>query len=79
MEQDENKVLGYFLIWIAIHLLFLLVFSDGMFSSENMGTDNFWPFCGDEGNYDITEFLFYTIVPPLVFFIIYLFASEEGE
>ena len=78
MDQDEKKGLGCLLTWVAIHLCFLLIMSDGIFSSENMGTDNFWPFNGSD-TYDITEFLFYTIFPFLLLIIIHLFTSKEGE
>lgn len=66
-----KKSMAFYLAWILLHLGLLLIGSDGIFNSDNMGSDNFYPFDGGDckycqpylGNYDITEFLVYTIFP----------------
>lgn len=57
--------MGWYLTWVLLHLGFLLIASDGIFEESNMGTDHFWPVgrFADIEDYDITEFLVYSIFP----------------
>ena len=69
-----RKVMGWYLAWVVLHLGILLIASDGIFDGSNMGSDMFWPFGGSyfyDGieNYDITEFLVYTIFPLAILII----------
>jgi len=77
-----KKASGYYLAWILLHLGILLIASDGIFKDSNMGSKTFWPFGRladfDETNqYDITEFLIYTIFPFAIIFVISLFRKSQ--
>lgn len=71
-----KKAMGWYLAWIMLHLFFLLALSDGPFDGNNMdGSRDFWPFgrsaeFDEIAQYDITEFLFYTIFPLAILIII---------
>ena len=74
-NQNLKRTIGWYLAWVFLHFFFLLALSDGPFYEGNMnGSRDFWPF-GRYANfdeieqYDITEFLFYTIFPIAFFFI----------
>ena len=59
-----SKEIGSYLIWVAANLVILLVFGKIRFDS-----DDFYPFSdGFEyiSDYDISEFLTYTIIPLLI-------------
>ena len=69
--QFLKKAKGWYLAWVLLHLGFLLIASDGVFGENNMGSQYFWP-TGEDADlddYDITEFLFYTIFPLAVLII----------
>ena len=85
-REDEkhikvNQKMGFYLIWILIHLTFLLIFSNGIFDNDNSnnGISDFWPFNRNARlrNYDITEFLVYTIFPLIFFLIINLTKKKK--
>jgi hypothetical protein len=71
-----KKALAFYIFWLYVHLVFLGAFSTGIFNSANMGFSNFWPFNGDIGVYDITEFMVYT-GPPLFFIILFGLTHHE--
>ena len=64
-----NKEIGNYLIWVAVNLVVLLVFGTLKF-----GYRDFYPLDGfDElQDYDISEFLAYTIIPFIVILAIKL-------
>jgi len=68
-----RKAMGWYLAWVVIHLGVLLIASDGIFDSSNMGGRKFYPFGShyslDIDDYDITEFLVYTVFPLAVLVI----------
>ena len=68
----SNKEIGNYLIWVAVNLFVLLVFGTLRF-----GYGDFYPLGGfDEiSDYDISEFLAYTIIP----FIIILAVKLKKE
>ena len=74
--QFLRQAMGWYLTWILLHLAFLLIFSDGIFDGDNShdGFDDFWPFNWKSRlrDYDITEFLVYTIFPLAILIIISL-------
>jgi len=78
-----KKAMIWYLLWIMPHLFFLLALSDGLFDKKNMdGSRDFWPFgnsaeFAEIGQYDITEFLFYTISPLIVLVIISMIRSNQ--
>lgn len=72
-----KKCTGWYLAWVMIHLSLLLIFSDSIFA-EKYSVDPFWPF-GHEfqsstslSDYDIREFLVYTLFPLFLLVIISL-------
>lgn len=64
--QFLKKSMGWYLAWILLHIALLLIGSDEIFSKGGHWND-FWPFTNRDGNgvgdYDIREFLVYTIFP----------------
>lgn len=78
-----KKAMGWYLAWIMLHLFFLLALSDGPFNGNNMdGARDFWPFgksaeFDEIAQYDITEFLFYTIFPLAILVIISMVRSNK--
>lgn len=65
--------MGWYLAWVILHLGLLLVRSDAIFT-DGSDTDDFWPFMsssydGGLGEYDIREFLVYTIFPLAILII----------
>jgi len=72
-----NKEISSYLIWVAVNLFVLLVLG-----SLEFGYGDFYPF-GNNGfadfkDYDITEFLTYTIIPLLIILAI-KFGKDEKE
>lgn len=79
-----RKAMGWYLAWVVLHLGLLLIGSDGIFDGDNMGSDMFWPigggyWYGGIGEYDITEFLVYTIFPLAILFILSMVRSQNNE
>ena len=81
-SKEESVLAGFFLnrnariylLYVAINISLLLIFSDNIFGNKNSSDNVFWPFGSSSlGEYDITEFLFYTIVPPV---ILYFWGSQ---
>ncbi len=76
----SRTALIWYCIWVVLHLGLLLIGSDGIFDSSNMrGMDDFFPFNykSDVEDYDITEFLVYTLFPLLIMFIAYLVKTNK--
>lgn len=76
----SRTALIWYCIWVVLHLGLLLIGSDGIFDSSNMrGMDDFFPFNykSDVEDYDITEFLVYTLFPLLIMFIAYLIKTNK--
>jgi hypothetical protein len=79
-----RKAMGWYLAWVVLHLGLLLIGSDGIFESNNMGAKRFWPFgrlsdFDEVDYYDITEFLVYTIFPLAILFIISMVRNNNNE
>ena len=80
-----RKAMGWYLAWIMLHLFFLLALSDGPFDGKNMdGSKDFWPFgkyaeFDEIAQYDITEFLFYTIFPLAILIIISMVRNNREK
>lgn len=77
--QFLKKAMGWYLAWVLLHLGLLLIGSEGIFDGRNMGSDDFWPFNYKSRvrDYDITEFLVYTIFPIVILFIISMVKSDD--
>ena len=69
----SNKKKGNYLIWVAVNFVFLLALGDLSF-----GNGNFYPFRGFDRvwDYDISEFLLYTVAPLLIILAIKLRKEE---
>lgn len=81
---DLRKAVGWYLAWVILHLGLLLIGSDGIFKSDNMGANRFWPFGGisdfdDLEYYDVTEFLVYTVFPLAILFIFNMIRNNTNE
>ncbi len=82
--QFLRKAMGWYLAWVVLHLGMLLIGSDGIFKGSNMGSKRFWPFndcyhCDGLGDYDITEFLVYTIFPLAILIIWSMVRTQKKE
>lgn len=78
--QFLKKAMGWYLAWVVLHLGILLIFSDSVFGTGSRWMDNFVPFSsGSEINeYDIREFLVYTIFP-LAILIIWSMVRSQSD
>ncbi len=81
--QFLRKAMGWYLAWVVLHLGILLIASDGIFKGNNMGATNFWPFGSyyylEISEYDITEFLVYTIFPLAILIIWSMVRSHNQD
>jgi len=81
-SSDDNifkKVIGWFLVWVALHLIILLTFSKNIFvTGYDWIMDDFVPFSkkGKIEAYDFREFLVYTITP-LIFIVIWKISRKS--
>ena len=75
-----RKMIGWYLAWVVLNLSVLLIFSDAIFT-DGSDTDAFFPFGSAYNNgieeYDIREFLVYTLLPLAVLIIIGLVRDDE--
>ena len=81
MTISQAAIIWYCVL-VVLHLGLLLIGSDGIFDSSNMGgADDFFPFNYKSRveYYDITEFLVYTLFPLLIMFIVYLVKINNQE
>lgn len=69
--QFLKKAMGWYLAWVVLHLGILLIFSASVFGTGSSFMDKFVPFSeGSEiDEYDIREFLVYTIFPLAILII----------
>jgi hypothetical protein len=79
--QFLRKSMGWYLAWVLLHLALLLIGSEGVFDSSKMGSDDFWPFNYKSKlrEYDISEFLVYTIFPFAILVIRGLIKSDDQK
>lgn len=82
--QLLRKAMGWYLAWVVLHLGLLLIGSDGIFDGSNMGSREFWPLgkyadFDDVDDYDITEFLVYTIFPLAILIIWSMVRSQNQD
>ena len=69
-RSNDRIILGIYIFWIVINLVFLIV---GFTTGSEFYHKGFFPFTGYLGSqiglnsYDGSEFLFYAIVPVLIF------------
>jgi hypothetical protein len=73
---QNKKLIGIYTLWFTLHLVILII----TWGTEYYDTDKiFWPFQRSSlfGTYDLTEFLFYTIVP--IFLIIGIYFLSQSK
>jgi hypothetical protein len=72
----SKKIIGFYLIWFLFH--FILLLTNWKTSDAN---EHFYPFSkyGDIRDYDLTEFLFYTLIPLIALVIFNLFKKPRGN
>ena len=82
--MKDRFVKGGYLLWVVVQLVSLMVFPEtfknvgGMFH-QHLRTE-FFPFTSSYvGWYDITEFLFYIIVPVLIYYAIGFLRPQPEE
>ncbi|MBC7920525.1 MAG: hypothetical protein H7Z75_05485 [Ferruginibacter sp.] len=72
--KPPKKALAFYVCWLYCHLVFLGVFSSGMFRSVNFSS--FWPFSGEIQAYDVTEFMVYTGIPLFCILVFGLYKND---
>lgn len=75
--QFLKKSIGWYLAWVLLHLAFLLIGADSIIS----GRSEFYPFSkfSDISDYDIREFLVYTIFPLVCLLIISMVQTPQTK
>ena len=75
LPPQVRKILGYFIGWAFIHLVFL---SLGWSGKKH---DDFWPFgfYGLIESYDMSEFLVYVLGPIVIFYVLFLIFNANLE
>ena len=75
--QFLKKSIGWYLAWVLLHLAFLLIWADNIISDGW----RFYPFSesSDITDYDIREFLVYTIFPLVCLLIISMVITPQAE
>lgn len=75
--QFLKKSIGWYLAWVLLHLAFLLIWADNIISDGW----RFYPFSesSDITDYDIREFLVYTIFPLISLLIISMVITPPSE
>lgn len=75
--QFLKKSIGWYLAWVLLHLAFLLIWADNIISDGW----RFYPFSesSDITDYDIREFLVYTIFPLVCLLIISMVQTPQTE
>ena len=75
--QFLKKSIGWYLAWVLLHLAFLLIGADSIISDGW----RFYPFSesSDITDYDIREFLVYTIFPLISLLIISMVITPQAE
>jgi len=77
--QFLKKAMGWYLAWVLLHLGLLLIAADEVISSY-LPNDKFYPFSetSKAENYDIREFLVYTIFPLAILIIWSMVRSQSN-
>jgi hypothetical protein len=82
--QFLKKTMSWYLAWVLLNLGLLLIAADSIFGKSfryyEFQNGRFWPFSEDSkvGNYDIREFLVYTIFP-LAILVIWSIARAQSN
>ncbi len=85
VEEEKNSLnsqilresIGWYSAWVIVHLGCLLIGSDAIFT-DGYKTDGFWPFGdGSISEYDIREFLVYTLFPLAILYAWSMFRSNK--
>jgi RNA polymerase subunit RPABC4/transcription elongation factor Spt4 len=77
--QFLRQAMGWYLAWVLLHLGLLLIGAESIIG-DSYHSDKFWPFSerSEVENYDIREFLVYTIFP-LAILIIYSMVNNQDK
>lgn len=73
--QISKQIIGFYLLWFLIQLILLLV----NWNASSSANKYFWFFSkgSDLNDYDLSEFILYTVVPLIVLIIINLFRKPK--
>lgn len=76
-KEFLKQAMGWYLAWVLLHLGFLLIGADSILSDGY--NDEFVPFSKDSDmdEYDIREFLVYTIFPLAILIILSMVRTQE--
>ena len=77
-KEFLKQAMGWYLAWVLLHLGFLLIGADSILS-DGYNNDEFVPFSknSDMDEYDIREFLVYTIFPLAILIILSMLRTQE--
>lgn len=70
-----NKIIGIYIVWMTLNLLIALFTEQPFFEYD----EDFAPFSRGLKDYDFSEFVFYTIVPVLLFVAYKLINSDKKK
>jgi hypothetical protein len=75
-----KQSIGWYLAWVLLHLALLLIGAKSILS-DGYYNDEFYPFGShhDVSDYDIREFLVYTIFPLLILFIVSMVRHQDEK
>ncbi len=84
MNAKTKKWLAVWLFWLGIHFVLLFWWGDGWEPNHESYLDidgDIWPFSGGDldYDYDISEFLVYTGLPMLIYWVVRLFKEAEED
>lgn len=66
----KNINIRFYLLYVALNMSLLLIFSDNIMGAKYRSDNIFWPFGGVSLRYyDISELFFYTIILPSIFYL----------
>ena len=70
-----NKIVGIYIVWVTLNFLIALFTEQSFFEYD----EDFAPFSRGFIDYDFSEFVFYTIIPVLLFVAYKLINSDKKK
>ena len=84
MKPLTQRLFAAYICWVMLHFIFLVA-GDNFFGYSHINSyfghveTDFWPFDADLDDYDITEFLIYTIMPVATYWVVRLIKETLPE
>ena len=84
MKPLTKQLLAAYICWVMLHLIFLVAghnFFNYLGINDYLGAveKDFWPFDAELRDYDITEFLIYSIMPVAIYWVVRLVKESLPE